>query len=60
MLVYDRFEVFNKGETFKNRRELAPCQTTIVEKNSVHLLMVDVGACLSYTFTLSLTQDVVL
>ena len=60
MLIYDRFEVFDEGKTFKNRRELAPSQPTIVEENSVHLFMVDIGACLSYAFTLSFTQDIVL
>ena len=60
MLVDDRFEVFDEGKSFENRRELVASQTTVVEKNSVHMLVIDELTSFCDAVTLSIIEYIVL
>ena len=59
-LVNDRFKVFDGCEALENHGESISRQTTIVEKSSVHLSMINVIACFAQPLTLSIAQHVVL
>lgn len=59
-LVYDWFEVLQVLETFKNHGELIARNSTVIEEDSVDDSMVDKLACGCQTFTIAITEEVVL
>ena len=60
MLVDDRLEVFDKCKTFENCGKLVSRQATIVEENTVHMLVIDKVTGFCDALTQSIAESIVL
>jgi len=60
MFVNYRLKVFDKSKTIEYRSKFVSGKTIVAEKYTIHLLMINVVTSLSYTQTLTVTENIIL